>query len=204
MSASYFQHLSSSGRRRLSDMYEPPNVPRTPSASINSMLNTYCAGPDEYLLKAVAKHGICSIFSTINYVYEAIHGDAEHPSLVMWTASCLIACIIVIAVVYVLYAFAFFSGLFLHKIFLYTAVLTSIVAVIVGIVAILFFESLDRLYRQGNIGDAAAEMSKGHSFHDIARPALLLTSTAAFALQGALQHRIREASVLCCMAISFS
>ena len=121
-------------------MYEAPNVPHTPSPTINGMLNTYCSGPDEYLLKAIAKRGINAIFSTINYVYEASHDDAEHPSLAMWTLSCIIACAIVITFVYILYALAFFSGLLLNKVFLYVSVLTSIIAVIVIFVAILFFE----------------------------------------------------------------
>ena len=121
-------------------MYEAPTVPHTPSPTINSMLNTYCSGPDEYLLKAIAKRGVNAIFSTINYVYDTTHDDPEHPSLAMWTVSCIIACAIVITIVYLLYAVAFFSGLFLNKVFLYMSVITSIIAVVVVFIAILFFE----------------------------------------------------------------
>ncbi|KAI0209237.1 hypothetical protein LSAT2_006081 [Lamellibrachia satsuma] len=139
----YFQHLSSTSRRRLSDLYEAPALPFTPSPTINSMLHTYCSGPDEYLWKAVCKHGVCSIFTTIDYVYDALHDDSQHPNLPMWTLSCLIACLIVIAFIYILYTLACFSGLLFHKVLLYSAVVASIVAVVVVFVAILFFEEYD-------------------------------------------------------------
>lgn len=52
--------------------FPPPNIPKTPSRTINSMLETRCNRTFENRFKAAPAYVVCGVFQAITQVYTLI------------------------------------------------------------------------------------------------------------------------------------
>ena len=96
------------------EIYGPPNIPNTPSKTINNMLRERCGKQHTNVFKAAISYGICYIFQAITVVYQTVHKDKVH-SHSMWMTACgTVGGAIVVAIILV-YNAMMMSAFLMHN-----------------------------------------------------------------------------------------
>jgi len=142
--------------------YLPPYIPKTPSQSINTMLQDRCGRGFDQLFKAFIAYYICGIFTAINNVYGKLNKDTSRASYTKWTTSCGIVAVLALITAYLFYQSVLGLLFTIDSIFFYIG--SFIYSIIIFVFSILV-KSLKLAAIAGVIGTSALCVS-GMAFFD--------------------------------------
>jgi len=119
-------------------VYQAPNIPKTPSPSINKLLNTRFNHTYESLPKYVLAYYITCVFQAITIVYNLINkGQASHSK---WMMSCGIIAAFHAFDCYLIYNIILASSIVLSLLIHYGCVLLALVGIGMGVAGAMFFD----------------------------------------------------------------
>lgn len=119
--------------------YPPPQIPDTPSRTINQMLESRCGKTFDNPIKYYIATYICFAFSAIVKLYSLLHKDSK-PSHTMWMVSCGVFCAVSILKAFLIYYIVLGCSFIMHTILYYGSALLGLAGVGLGVSGILFFD----------------------------------------------------------------
>jgi hypothetical protein len=119
--------------------YPVPDIPQTPSNTINNMLQERCGKSFDNPVKAAIAQYICRVFTIINHVYKLIHKDSV-PSHTMWMVSCGVIALAIIIKMTIIYQVLIASAFLVQFVLYYTAMAISLFGAGLGVAGMVFFD----------------------------------------------------------------
>jgi len=120
--------------------YGPPNIPDTPSKTINDMLKTRCNKVFEQPVKYGLAYYICGVFQAITTLYRTVNPDKTRHSHTIWMVCCGIISFLIILKSYLAYQLIMASAFIFSKILYYGAIAISLFGVGLGVAGMVFFD----------------------------------------------------------------
>jgi len=119
--------------------FGPPEVPSTPSATINKMLEQRCKKQFDHPVKFGIAFYICGIFTLITQVYKLINKDKPE-SHTMWMVSCGVISLAVIIKSFLIYNVLISSAVVMHYLLYYGAIALALFGAGLGVSGAVFFD----------------------------------------------------------------
>jgi len=93
-------------------IYSAPNIPQTPSQTINSMLQQRCNKTFDNPVKYAAAFYICLVFTGITQLYNIINQKKPAPSHTFWMIACGVVGLALVIKSYLAYQLIMASAIF--------------------------------------------------------------------------------------------
>jgi hypothetical protein len=129
--------MSSTGQKK---SYGPPTIPKTPSRTINNMLQTRCNKTYENPGKAAIAMYICGVFTIITKLYDIINPDKNKHSHTMWMVSCGVVTFLIIVKSYLIYNIVVGLAFLFHNLLYYGALGLALFGAGLGVSGMVFFD----------------------------------------------------------------
>lgn len=95
-------------------IYSAPNIPQTPSQTINSMLQQRCNKTFDNPVKYVIALYICLVFTAITQLYNMINQKKPAPSHTFWMIACGVVGVALVVKSYLAYQLVMASAIFVR------------------------------------------------------------------------------------------
>merc|ERR1711976_832160 len=115
-------------------------IPKTPSRTINNMLQTRCGKPYDNPVKAGIAFYICGVFTVITKLYNMINPDKNKTSHTFWMVACGIVTFIIILKSYIVYNIIMASAFVVHYLLYYAAISLALFGAGLGVSGMVFFD----------------------------------------------------------------
>ena len=122
-----------------SKKFGPPDVPNTPSSTINKMLEQRCKKEFDNQFKFGIAFYICGIFTLITQVYKIINKDKPE-SHSMWMVACGVISLGVIIKSFLIYNILTSSAIIVHYLLYYGAIALALFGAGLGVSGAVFFD----------------------------------------------------------------
>jgi len=119
--------------------FGPPEVPVTPSATINKMLEQRCRKTFDHPVKFGIAFYICGIFTLITQVYKIINKNKPE-SHTMWMVACGVISLAVIIKSFLIYNILVCSAVIIHYLLYYGAIALALFGAGLGVSGAVFFD----------------------------------------------------------------
>lgn len=120
--------------------FGPPQVPATPSKSINQMLESRCSKTFDNPAKAAVAYYICFVFTAITKLYHVIYTDKSKSSHTMWMVACGVVATAVLLKTLILYSIIIGCSFIAHYLLFYGAILLALFGIGLAVSGIVFFD----------------------------------------------------------------
>merc|ERR1712178_586906 len=129
-------HNTMSADNAVSGKYSAPQIPKTPSSTINNMLEARFNHSFKYGLAVY----ICTVFTAINTIYGYINQKKPAVSHTFWMASCGIVSTLLIIKSYLVYQILMISAAIMASLMWYAFVAMGLAGAGLGVAGAVFFD----------------------------------------------------------------
>ena len=163
--------------------YKTPQLPSTPSTTINNHLQARFGEAPDNLFKSIIAHYVCAIFYSITIVYKSFHrkGSLVSPareSFSTWTLSCSLVSLTISIACYLAYRIIIATSFLVKGAIAYGFTGLAILAVLTGIYGSVFFDRVSRREAKRVADQASKEAEQADQTLGYDQPSLLQTDSS--------------------------
>jgi len=133
-------HNTMSSDNAVSGKYPAPTIPKTPSTTINNMLEARFNHSFDNTFKYGLAVYICTVFTAINTIYGYINQKKPAVSHTFWMASCGIVSTLLVIKSYLMYQILMISAAIVSSLMWYAFITFGLAGAGLGVAGAVFFD----------------------------------------------------------------